>query len=185
MHYPTLYTDRLILRPFQRSDGPRVQLLAGDELVAATTLNLPHPYTEGLAEEWIATHEDEFIQRKSVINAICLKEDEKLIGAIGLMLKPEHDLGELGYWIGVPYWNNGYCTEACKAVMEYGFMTFGLNKIFANYFEGNEASGKVMKKLGMQYEARLRQHVKHWGKYKDLVTYGMLREEFLAQKGQN
>lgn len=178
MHFPTLTTDRIILRPFQRNDGPRVQLLAGDELVAATTLNLPHPYPEGLAEEWIATHEDEFIQRKSVIFAICLKPDGKLIGAVGLMLKPEFDLGEMGYWIGVPYWNNGYCTEACKAVMEYGFANLGLNKIFANYFQGNEASGKVLKKLGMQYEAKLRRHVKHWGEYKDLVTFGILKEEW-------
>lgn len=178
MHYLRLNTDRLNLRPFQRSDSPRVQLLAGDELVAATTLNLPHPYADGLAEEWISTHEDEFIQMKSLILAICLKEDAKLIGAIGLMLKMEYSLGELGYWIGVPYWNNGYCTEACKVVMEYGFINLGLNKIFANYFEGNEASGKVMRKLGMKHEGILRKHVKHMGDYKDLISYGILKKEF-------
>lgn len=167
-----------MLRPFSVSDGPRVQLLASDEKVAATTLNIPHPYPDGLAEEWISTHEKEFAQRKSVILAICLIEDEKLIGAIGLMLKSEHDLGELGYWIGVPYWNNGYCTEACQALISYGFSTLKLNKIFANYFEGNDASGKVLQKLGMQHEALLRSHVKHWGKYKTLISNGLLKDEY-------
>lgn len=178
MHYPVLQTSRLILRPFIVSDGPRVKLLAGDEKVAATTLNIPHPYPDGLAEEWILTHEEEFVQKISVILAICLKEDEKLIGAIGLMLKSAHDLGELGYWVGIPYWNNGYCTEACQALINYGFSSLKLNKIFASYFEGNEASGKVLQKLGMQYEARLRSHVKHWGEYKTLFSYGLLKDEY-------
>lgn len=182
MYYPTLHTNRLILRPFQKRDGSRVQLLAGDELVAATTLNLPHPYSDGLAEEWISTHEDEFIQKKSVILAICLKDDTKLIGAVGLMLKMQYHLGELGYWIGVPYWNNGYCTEACKAVVEYGFVTLKLNKVFATYFKGNEASGKVLQKLGMKQEGIFHNHLKHMGVYKDLISFGILQEEFFKNE---
>lgn len=180
MNLPLIHTRRLILRPFKHSDGHRVRFLAGDKNIAATTLNIPHPYPEGLAEEWIATHEDEFIRKKSVILAVCLKSEDVLIGAVGLILKPEHDLGELGYWIGMPYWNNGYCTEACQALMEYGFKKLKLNKIFANYFKGNEASGKVMQKLGMKHEASFRQHVKHRGEYKDLFTYGILKEEFVV-----
>lgn len=185
MNLPEINTERLHLRPFQISDGPRVQLLAGDERIAITTLNVPHPYPDGLAEEWIATHEDEFIQRKSLVLAICLHEDDKLIGACGLILKPEHDLGEMGYWVGYPYWNMGYCTEACRALMEYGFTQLNLNKIFANYFEGNEASGKVMQKLGMTKEAFLRRHVKHWGSYKNLISYGILKEEFINTHEKN
>lgn len=183
MNLPVIETERLLLRPFHISDGPRVQLLAGDERIAATTLNLPHPYPDGLAEQWIATHEDEFIQQKSVILAICLKEDDKLIGACGLMLKREYDLGEMGYWIGYPYWNRGYCTEACRALIDYGFNSINLNKIFANYFEGNDASGKVMQKLGMKQEALLRKHIKHWGEYKNLISYGILKEEYQQFNG--
>jgi len=183
MNLPVIETERLLLRPFRISDGPRVQLLAGDERIAATTLNLPHPYPGGLAEQWIATHEDEFIQQKSVILAICLKEDVKLIGACGLMLKREYDLGEMGYWIGYPYWNRGYCTEACRALIDYGFNSLNLNKIFANYFEGNDASGRVMQKLGMKQEALLRKHIKHWGEYKNLISYGILKEEYQQLNG--
>jgi len=179
MNLPVIETERLLLRPFCKSDSPRVQLLAGDKRIAATTLNVPHPYPEGLAEQWIATHEDEFIQQRSVILAIWLTAEEKLIGACSLLRKPEYDLGELGYWIGYPYWNKGYCTEACKAMMNFGFNALKLNKIFATYFEGNEASGRVMQKLEMKREALLRKHIKHWGEYKNLICYAILKEEFL------
>lgn len=178
MHHPTLFTERLILRPFNKSDADRVQVLAGHKKVAATTLNIPHPYPDGLAGEWIATHEEDFILNKSVTFAVCLKEDQTLIGAIGLSLKIVHDRAELGYWVGVPYWNQGYCTEAARAVMNFGFVHLKLNRIFAHHLQGNEASGKVMRKTGMKKESVLRSHVKHWGKYHDIVLYGILKEEF-------
>jgi len=185
MNRPTLLTERLFLRPFLISDAPRVQLLAGDEKIAATTLNLPHPYPDGLAEKWIGAHEEDFIQKKSVILAVCLNDGDKLIGASGLMLKSEHDLGELGYWIGAPYWNNGYCTEACKALTGFGFEILNLNKIIAHVFAGNEASGKVLEKLGMKQESYLRRHVRHFDVYKDLIGYAILRDEWTGQYQNN
>jgi [ribosomal protein S5]-alanine N-acetyltransferase len=183
MQRPKFQTERLTLRPFVRTDAARVQLLAGDEKIAVTTLNIPHPYPDGLAEDWISIHEDEFIQRKSLILAVCLENGGKLIGATGLMLKPEHDLGELGYWIGVPYWNHGYCTEAGSSLMEYGFETLKLNKIIAHFFQGNDASKKVLQKLGMKQESYLRRHVKHFGVYKDLIGFAILRDEWKSEKG--
>lgn len=180
MDYPSFNTLHLLLRPFRLSDAARVQLLAGDELIAATTLNIPHPYPDGLAKEWISTHEDDFIQKKSLILAICLQEDEKLIGAVGLTLNAIHQHAELGYWIGSPYWNHGYCTEACAALMSFGFEHLNLNRIFAQYFLGNDASVKVMQKLGMKYEGHLRQHVKHGQRFVDLIVYGILKEDFFT-----
>ncbi|MDP2423154.1 MAG: GNAT family protein [Bacteroidales bacterium] len=180
MQRPTLETKRLILRPLFATDGPRVQQLAGDHKVAATTLNIPHPYQDGFAEEWIASHESEFVEQKTLVLAICLKNCNELIGAISLTLKTEHQLAELGYWIGVPYWNRGYCTEACREIMRYGFTTLHLNKIFATSFAGNESSERVMQKLGMQQEARLRGHFRHWNQYQDVIGYGILKDDFLT-----
>ncbi len=175
---PVLETARLRLRPFQASDATRVQLLAGDRLVAATTLNLPHPYPDGAAEEWIATHESDFLKRDALVLGICLKTSVDIIGCTGLTLKMNYSLGELGYWVGVEFWNNGYCTEACRAIMGYGFHKIGLNKIFATYFASNKASGRVMQKLGMRQESYMHRHLYHWGMYHDLVGYGILKEEF-------
>ena len=171
---PTIVTHRLCLRPFIPSDATGVKLLADDERISATTLNLPHPYPDGLANDWISSHQDNFATRKSLVLAICLRIDGRLIGAIGLTLKPELENAELGYWISAELWNRGYATEAAYAIAKYGFEHLTLHKIFAHYFCGNDASGRVMQKIGMKEEGFLREHVKHHGHHMDLRQYGLL-----------
>jgi [ribosomal protein S5]-alanine N-acetyltransferase len=171
---PTIITQRLNLRPFIPSDASEVKRLAGDERVAATTLNLPHPYPDGLASDWISSHQDNFATRRSLVLAICQRIEGNLIGAIGLTIKPELENAELGYWISAELWNKGYATEAAYAMSKYGFEHLHLHKIFAHYFAGNDASGRVMQKIGMKEEGYLRQHVKHHGHHEDLHIYGLL-----------
>ena len=175
---PSLETERLILRPFELSDAPRVKLLAGDHDIAVMTLNVPHPYEEGLAEKWIGCHPERFEKGQEAVFAITLKAGGELIGAVGLILDLDHERAELGYWIGKPYWGHGYCTEAVRVVLRYGFMAFRLNRVHASHFQHNPASGRVMQKLGMKYEGRLRQHVKKWGQFVDNELYSILRSEF-------
>ena len=175
---PSLETERLVLRPFELSDATRVKLLAGDPDIAATTLSVPHPYEDGMAEKWIGSHQGLFEKGEQVVFAIALKSSGKLIGAIGLILKPEHEKAELGYWIGKPYWGRGYCTEAARAVLRYAFTKGGLNRVHAYHFHHNPASGRVMQKIGMKHEGRLRQHVKKQGQFVDNELYSILRSEF-------
>ncbi len=176
---PLLKTERLILRPFTLEDALEVQRLAGDKDIAATTLFIPHPYEDGVAEEWIGKHQEEFDKGEVITFAIVHREDKFLVGAIALSdIKKEYETASMGYWIGKPFWNQGYCTEAAHAVLKYGFEVLNLNKIHAHHFKRNPASGKVMLKLGMRYEGCLRQHVKKWGKFEDIEAYGILREEF-------
>src|SRR5579863_2647719 len=146
---PTLETERLVLRPFDLSDAPRVQLLAGDRAVAATTKNIPYPYEDGMAEEWIGTHQERFEKGQLVNFAIVLKHGGELIGAIGLGLNLTQENAELGYWIGKPYWSCGYCTEAGHAVLGYAFDTLCVHRVHAHHLSHNPASGRVMQKLGM------------------------------------
>ena len=176
---PTLQTERLLLRPFSLADAARVRALAGDKGIASTTLNIPYPYEEGMAEAWIKTLPEAFEKGESLTFAIVLAQEEQLIGAIGLEIDTRHDRGELGYWIGKPYWSKGYVTEAARAVLEYGFTVRNLNRIFAFHFSRNPASGKVMRKLKMTHEASLRKHVKKWDKYEDLELFGILKDEFI------
>ena len=180
---PVLQTQRLILRPFVLEDAPQVQRLAGEREIAATTLAIPHPYADGMAEEWISTHQEQFSKGEAAIFAIVLSASDELLGAIGLGIWKEHARGEIGYWIGKPYWNNGFCTEAAREVMRFGFEELGLSSIFACHFRGNEASGRVMQKLGMVKEGTLRQHVIKWGVAEDLVFYDILRREFQCITG--
>jgi [ribosomal protein S5]-alanine N-acetyltransferase len=175
---PTLYTQRLILRPFELSDSKRVQELAGDPKIAQTTLNIPHPYEDGMAEFWINTHKSNFEQGKLATFAMVTKEDNTLIGCIGLIINDVHKKAELGYWLGVPYWNRGYCSEAGREILRYGFETMGLNKIYALSMADNPGSYSVMEKLGMSFEGTKRQDVIKWGEYKDLKIYSILENEF-------
>ena len=172
-----LETQRLHLRPFSLTDVPIIQKLAGDEAIAATTLNIPHPYEDGMAEEWIGSHQERFEKGEAIIFAITLRDEKTLIGAIGLEINQPHERAELGYWIGKPYWNKGYCTEAAKEVVRFGFVTYKMHRIYATHFSRNKASGRVMEKIGMQHEGRLRRHVKKWGRFEDLEIYGILLEE--------
>jgi ribosomal-protein-alanine N-acetyltransferase len=179
---PTLETARLILRPFVLADAPDVRRLAGEREVASTTRNIPHPYEDGMAEDWIRTHQAQFEQGTLVNFAIVLRADHALIGGVGMRINPHDANAELGYWIGIPYWNHGYCTEAAQAVVRYAFEVLGLHRLHASYLTRNPASGRVMQKLGMTYEGCLRQHVNKWEVFEDLAVYGILRSEYATHQ---
>jgi [ribosomal protein S5]-alanine N-acetyltransferase len=178
MNQPVLHTARLTLRPFVLADGPDVQRLAGAREIADTTLLIPHPYPDGAAEQWIATHPERFAAGKVVTYAITLTASGELCGATGLGINREHQHAELGYWIGVPYWNQGYTTEAAAALLNYGFSELNLHRIFSLHFARNPASGRVMQKIGMRYEGTLLQHWLVRQRYEDLVHYGLLRSDW-------
>ena len=179
MRQATLKTKRLILRPFKRSDAGDVQRLAGDRLIADATLNIPHPYTAIIAEKWISKHAAQFKAGEAAVFAITLRESGALVGAIGLELQAAHQRAELGYWIGRPFWNRGYCQEAGHSVLTYGFEELDLNRIQANHFKRNAASGRVLQKLGMVYEGCARQYVKKWDQFEDVHWYAILKADWL------
>ena len=175
---PTLKTERLILRPFSLADAPDVLDLAGERDIASTTLNIPHPYEPGMAETWITGHAEAFDRDETVTFALVRRADKTFIGAMGLRLELEHRLAELGYWVGKPYWNQGYATEAATALVGYGFKELGLNRIYASHLTRNPASGRVMQKVGMVHEGQLRQHILKWGVFEDLEIYAILRSDY-------
>ena len=174
---PPLETKRLLLRAFTLEDATQVRELASAREVAATTLNIPHPYDTSDAETWIASHPGSFQAGEAVHFAITRKQEGDLIGAVGLQIQAVHRRAELGYWIGVPYWNQGYCSEAAAAVVRFGFEELGLHRVFAHHFSSNPASGRVMHKVGMLHEGRLHEHVLKWDAFHDLEIYGLTRED--------
>lgn len=178
--YPRLQTGRLVLRGFTLRDAPDVQQLAGEWDVARTLLSVPHPYEDGVAEEWISGHRSAFERGEGVSFAIVLRTREALCGACGLTINSRDNNAELGYWIGSPYWGRGYATEAAREVVRYGFEELGLHRIYAAHFGRNPASGRVLEKLGMSYEGTRRQHHRKWGDYEDRVEYGLLAGEWRA-----
>jgi RimJ/RimL family protein N-acetyltransferase len=177
--YPTIRTDRLLLRGFEARDAQVVSELAGAREIAAVTKQIPHPYPREAAVTWIATHRTDFEKRTAYHFAVTLPETGTLVGAASIVqIHPEHLRGTLGYWLGKPYWGRGYGTEAARGVVDFGFTKLGLHRIYANHFAGNDKSGRIMQKLGMIFEGRLRSHIRKWGQPIDLIYYGILAEEF-------
>jgi RimJ/RimL family protein N-acetyltransferase len=174
MNVPVLRTRRLTLRPFSAADAPAVQAFASAREIALNTLLIPHPYPDGAAAAWIATHSADFENDRIHHFAI---DDGQLTGTIGLVMK-EQGIAEIGYWIAVPYWGRGYATEAAAEVVRYGFEERNLQRVFACHFTRNPASGRVLRKIGMTYEGTLRQHVRKWDEYVDVAFYGVLRHEY-------
>lgn len=167
-------TPRLELRQLSEADIPELLPLIGAREVAATTLRIPHPFEEKHAREFLTSPTKEHELRM----AIRLRSDGVLIGGMGLHPDAQHNRAELGYWIGVPFWSNGYATEAARAVVGYGFTQFKYNRIFAGHFGNNASSGRVLQKIGMKHEGCMKGHVLKWGEYVDLHMYAILREEW-------
>jgi RimJ/RimL family protein N-acetyltransferase len=182
LQQPVLATQRLLLRAFDLDDAPAVQELAGARDIADTTLNIPHPYRDGMAEAWILSHQSMFRSGLLVNYAITLNTTRQLIGAVGLRIQRAHQRAELGYWIGVPFWRRGFCTEAAAATVDFGFRRLGLHRIHAAHLRRNPASGRVLQKIGMTYEGRLRAHVCKWDVFEDIEKYAILRYEYEQQQ---
>lgn len=177
---PTIETERLLLRPHQMSDAVELQRLLNDKAIADTTRNIPYPYFEAMALDWLSSREPKFLAGEAANFAITKRDSGELLGSVGFRIHRDDERAEMGYWIGRPYWNLGYCSEAAAAALDYGFTGLSLNRIHACYVTRNPASGRVLEKIGMRPEGLARQHEVKWGQYEDLAYCGVLREDWIA-----
>ena len=175
---PTLTTERLTLRPFIADDAFDVERLAGMREIADTTLTIPHPYPHGAASEWILTHTPAWEAGSAATFAVVETKSGRLVGVASLVLNRAHRRGELGYWIALDRWNQGYATESNRCLMDFGFEVLGLHRIEARHFIRNPASGRVMQKLGMRQEGIERESALKGDHYESLVVYSILEEEW-------
>ncbi len=143
-------TKRLVLRPIDLNDASTVQKFAGNYTVSKMTMNIPHSYEDGMAEAWIETQDKRWEEDELINFAIINKHNNQLMGVVGLVERVEKT-GGIGYWIGEPFWGNGYCTEATKAFIDFCFKHLNIEKLEAEHLVTNPASGSVMKKSGMTF----------------------------------
>lgn len=172
---PTLTTERLRLRAFRMDDVPAVERMLLTPHVAEHTLNFPHPYPPGFAQDWITRH-TLWAERGIHLQWAIALHDDTPVGAIGIALRADPPEGDIGYWVGPDYWNNGYATEATKAVIAYGFGTLGLSRIQATCLTGNDASARVLQKAGMREEGFLPAHILKDGVPRDVRLFAITRE---------
>ena len=175
---PTLHTARLVLGAFEQNDAADLQRLAGEREIADTTLAIPHPYELDHALAWIGNQRRETARGRAANFAIRLSTGSPIIGCVGLRdIDREHLQAELGFWIGRQWWRLGYAKEAASGVLRFGFETLGLNRICAHHMLRNPAAGRVLESIGMVREGVLRQRVRKWGIYEDVVLYAILRDD--------
>jgi ribosomal-protein-alanine N-acetyltransferase len=173
---PELETQRLLLGVLRDDDAPELERLCGAREIADTTISIPHPYGRADAERFIAHQSAAGTRGDELVLAVRRRQDGRLVGCVSLReIDRVHLQAELGYWIGVPHWGQGYATEAAQAIVRYGFETLRLNRIYAHHMARNPASGRVLERVGMQQEGVLRQRVRKWGRFEDVVLYAVVR----------
>jgi [ribosomal protein S5]-alanine N-acetyltransferase len=174
-----LTTERLLLRAFTSRDAPALRRLASHREIADTMISIPHPFPDGEAERRITRYAEAFGAGTGVHFAITLRADQELIGATELReIDPEHAKAELGLWVAPAWWGHGYATEALRALLTYGFEQVGVNRVSAHHMTRNPASGRVLLKCGFKCEGLLRQEVRKWGVFEDVVLLSILREDW-------
>jgi RimJ/RimL family protein N-acetyltransferase len=141
----------------------------------------PNPYTENDARAWIRSC---LLQKPETNFAIATGKEA--IGAIGLVLQQDVYVksAEIGYWLAEEFWGKNIVSNAVNAFIRYIFAHFPLNRLYANVFDGNRASMRVLEKNGFELEGRLRQSVYKNGKIIDSLIYSILKDELYDEEEQ-
>ncbi len=156
------------------SDAARLALLAGDYDVASMTGTIPHPYSEEMAAEWIASV---LAGEEGVVFAI--ERLGLLVGCTGYRAFGE-DHAELGYWIGKPYWGMGYATEAVRALILHAFEADGFAYLTVGHFSDNPASERIIAKFGFAPQGCIERDSAARGDKATCLTYRLDRAKALA-----
>jgi ribosomal-protein-alanine N-acetyltransferase len=163
-----------LLRPWRVGDEESLEKHANNRKVWINVRDhFPHPYTKGDAMRWV---QHASMNLSDTVFAIVV--DGHAVGSIGLVAKDDvyRKSMEIGYWIGEDFWGRGIVTEAVGAVTAYGFDHFDIVRIYADIFDWNTASARVLEKNGYAFEARLRRAVVKDGIITDLLMYAKIKE---------
>lgn len=166
-----LVLNKCILRKFSLKDAQSLTIQANNKNIADCLRDIfPHPYTTKDACFYIENVANDL---RNLILAIDV--EGRAVGSIGI--HPKTDVyqknAELGYWLGEQYWGRGIMTEAVKAITEYGFKNYNLHRIYADVFENNTGSMRVLEKAGFAREAVLR---------KAVIKNGVIMDEYVYAK---
>ena len=147
-----LETKRLILRPWQDTDAEDLYKYASSPEVGPSAGWPVHVSVEnslGVIRGVLSAPET---------YAVVLKETGHAVGSVGIMIGKASNIelpdteGEIGYWIGVPFWGQGLIPEAVKKMLHHGFLDLGLEKFWCTYYDGNMKSKRVQEKCGFVYQ---------------------------------
>ncbi|MGE5537639.1 MAG: GNAT family N-acetyltransferase [Gemmatimonas sp.] len=167
-----LATPRLVLRPVARQDIPRIAVLAGDARVAEMTCFVPHPLSEAQVSDWF----DTLARRGERAFAVVRKGETDLIGVVSI--KVTERSGEIGYWLGVDHWGQGYMSEAVRRVVRFAVGDLKLPELRAEVFVDNARSVGVLVKAGFEVEGRATRPAPARGGDREVLVFKATRASF-------
>ncbi len=175
-------TERLLLRRMEMRDARDLFAYSRDEEVARYVLweaqknvSESRAYIKFMLRKYRAGDPASW--------CIVRKGEGRVVGTIGYMwFQPENNAAEVGYSLARDCWNQGYMTEALRAVLRYSFEEMAINRIEAQHEVGNPASGAVMRKCGMRHEGTLRSRLYNKGRYVDVELFAILRQDYMGAR---
>jgi len=174
-------TPRFLLKIFSESDAAVLSQLISNEHLQSTTLGFTYPYTLEMAKEYILNIEHAWQSQTGfyygVYDDTIEHNHSTLVGGVSLVVNHGFGHGELGYWVGEPYWGKGIATEIAHVVAGHGLYSLSLNRIYAQHLSNNERSGAIMRKIGMRLEGIFRQHIHKNRNWYDVFQYAIIKKD--------
>jgi len=168
------------LDPITLAHAAAVQVLAADPLIADTS-NVPHPYPADGASAWIRYTIAMRDQAREVNFAMIENDSNTLVGVCGVLnIEGSPKRGELGYWVGVPYWGRGYASAAARELVRIVFLEHGLGELYSSCLVRNPASRRVLEKTGFRHVGYGTHPNSKWGPSDRFALFELTREEWLA-----
>lgn len=181
-----IITDRLVLREFAADDWADVLAYQRDPRYLRF-----YPWserTEGDVRDFVRMFVEQQREepRRRFQLAITLPDSGLLVGTCGIRRKPESDWeADIGFELAPEHWGRGYATEAARAMVDFGFRELGLHRVSSWCIAENAASARVLERVGLRLEGRLRENVFFKGRWWDTLLYGLLEGEWRAARGGN
>ena len=163
------------LRAWRETDLDSLVKYANNPNIAENLTNaFPHPYTEENGQGFI-----KYANSSEPLHIMAIEIDGEAVGGIGI--HPQTDImcknAELGYWLAEPFWGKGIVSKAIAQMVDYGFSTFDIVRIYARPFGSNLASQKVLEKNGFVLEARIAQNIFKNGVFQDELIYAVRKQQ--------
>lgn len=148
--FAPLETERFLLRPLRTTDAAELHRLVNDWEVAKTLARVPFPYPRDLADDWIASTVERIAEGEAYHLAIARREDDVLVGCVGLTRDREGRSAELGYWVGRRHWGQGIAPEVAGRLARWALANLDLDRIVASALLDNARSAAVLKRIGFR-----------------------------------
>jgi RimJ/RimL family protein N-acetyltransferase len=171
--------DGFVLSPVEWGDRDAIVEHLQAREIWQNTLYIPYPYTEEDADAWLEERIAHRREQPAEVTFALRTPDGRLVGVIGaddLEVGTTHR-ANIGYWLARPYWGRGLMTAAARRFVQYAFERLEVTRLTAEVFSWNEASARVLEKVGFRREGRLRRHREKDGRLVDVFYYGLLRDD--------